>query len=261
MNPNFKDNFFNINNFFNDITYDIILNQCNILNYKLDKIKEELLLKKKKLEEPEKKIVIKGVPKNFIKKQNKINNKNHCHDKFAFDNISQKIKVLFHKFLINLVNDFIFKVYGGFQKFKIRKISSKITQNVTKKYNYFLSKSTLKTFFTSKISTKYRKFSENKNYENIKKLCEFKPKLNELFDLKYSYVYKNYFLFGNREELKNKFGLSEKTPLFNDYIEKMKIKENNEYILKVIEVAKGRLLDMFTVNNFFFDENNFVNES
>lgn len=259
MNPNFKENFINKNKFFNDLTYDIILNQCNILNNKLDKIKEELLLKKKKFEE--KKIVIKGVPKNCIKKPNKINSRNHSHDKFAFDNISQKIKVLFHKFLINLINDFIFKVYGGFQKFKIRKISSKITQNVTKKYNYYLSKSTLKTFFTNKISTKYRKFSDNKNYENVKKLCEFKPKLNELFDLKYSFVYKNYFLFGNREELKNKFGLSEKTLIFNDYVEKMKIKENEEYILKFNEVAKGRLLDMFTENNFFFDKDNFLDES
>jgi hypothetical protein len=260
MNPNFKDNFININNFFNDLTYDLILNQCNILNNKLDKIKEELLLKKKKFEEPEKKIVIKGVPKNFINKQNKINNRNHCHDKFAFDNISQKIKVLFHKFLINLINDFIFKVYGGFQKFKIRKISSKITQNVTKKYNHFLSNCTLKAFFTNKISTKYRKISENKNFESIQKLIEFKPKLNELFNLKYSFVYKNYFLFGNREELKNKFGLSDSTYIFNDCIKNMKQKENDEYILKVNEVAKGKLLDMFTQSNFFFDENNFNNK-
>jgi len=260
MNPDFKNNFINKNNFFNDLSYNIILNQCNILNYKLDKIKEELLLKKKKISEEQKKeIVIKGVPK--IKKSNKINNRNHSHNKFAFDNISQKIKVIFHKFLINLVNDYIFKVYGGFQKFKIRKISSKITQNVTKKYNYYLSNSTLKSFFTNKISKKYRNFSENKNYESIKKLVEFKPKLNELFDLKYSFVYKNYFLFGNREELKNKFGISEKTLIFNDYIEKMKKKENNEYILKINEVAKGKLLDMFTEKNYFLEEGDFSDEN
>ena len=221
------------------------------------KNEEELLIKKEKiLDERKKRIIVKAIPKirNLSKNQN---NKNNIHSKYAFDNISQKIKVLFHKFLINLINDFIFKVYGGFQKFKIRKISSKITQNVTKKYNHFLSNCTLKAFFTNKISTKYRKISENKNFESIQKLIEFKPKLNELFNLKYSFVYKNYFLFGNREELKNKFGLSDSTFIFNDCLKKMKQKENDDYILKVNEVAKGKLLDMFNQSNFFFEENNF----
>ena len=40
----------------------------------------------------------------------------------------------------------------------------------------------------------------------------------------------------------------------------MKQKENDEYILKVNEIAKGKLLDMFTQSNFFFDENNFNNK-
>ena len=259
MNPNFNDKIIQKNYCYNNLPYDYILNQCNILNNKLDKIKEELLIKKNKiLDERKKRIIVKAIPKirsnNLLKNKN---NKNNIHSKFAFDNISQKIKVLFHKFLINLINDFIFKVYGGFQKFKIRKISSKITQNVTKKYNHFLSNCTLKAFFTNKISTKYRKISENKNFESIQKLIEFKPKLNELFNLKYSFVYKNYFLFGNREELKNKFGLSDSTFIFNDCLKKMKLKENDDYILKVNEVAKGKLLDMFNQGNFFFEENNF----
>ena len=188
MNPNFNDKIIQKNYSYNNLPYDYILNQCNILNDKLDKIKEELLIKKNKiLDERKKRIIVKAIPK--IRPKNSIknpkirnlsknqNNKNNIHSKFAFDNISQKIKVLFHKFLINLINDFIFKVYGGFQKFKIRKISSKITQNVTKKYNHFLSNCTLKAFFTNKISTKYRKISENKNFESIQKLIEFKPKL------------------------------------------------------------------------------------
>ena len=37
----------------------------------------------------------------------------------------------------------------------------------------------------------------------------------------------------------------------------MKLKENDDYILKVNEVAKGKLLDMFNQSNFFFEENNF----
>jgi hypothetical protein len=239
--------------------------QCHIINNKLDIIKGQLLNKMLKniSNSNDKKFFIKKIGKKKEKFKglsiNK-NNKNHIHDKFAFDNICQKIKVLYHKFLINLINDFIFKVYGGFQKFKIRKISSKITQNVTKKFNQILSNCTLKSFFTNKISTKYRKFSEDKNSKSIQKLNNLKPKLNELFNLKYSFVYKHFFLYGNREELKNKFGLNEKTLIFRDYIEKMKLKENNEYINKFEEVAKGKLLEMFCDNNYYFENINFLND-
>jgi hypothetical protein len=40
MNPNFNDKIIQKNYYYNNLPYDYILNQCNILNNKLDKIKE-----------------------------------------------------------------------------------------------------------------------------------------------------------------------------------------------------------------------------
>ena len=164
------------------------------------------------------------------------------HSKMSFDNICQKLKVLYHCFLINLCNDFIKSSYKGFQKYRIRKVSSSMTQNVTKKYNQKLSNWNLKEFFSHKISTKYKRLSENKNAENIKKLCFFKPNLKNLFMMNYFDVYKNFFIYGNREELKIQFGISEKTLLLNDYLKKISQKESEEYVKKMESVAKGRFM-------------------
>ena len=166
------------------------------------------------------------------------------HSKMSFDNICQKLKVLYHHFLINLCNDFIKNSYKGFQKFRIRKVSSSITQNVTKKYNQTLSKWNLKQFFSNQISSKYKRFSENKNEENINKLCFFKPKIKELFMMNYFDVYKNYFIYGNRNELINKYGISNKTLLFEDCLNKIKKKENEDYIQKMNNIAKGKFMTL-----------------
>ena len=55
MNPNFNDKIIRKNYCYNNLPYEYILNQCNILNNKLDKIKEELLIKKEKILDERKK--------------------------------------------------------------------------------------------------------------------------------------------------------------------------------------------------------------
>ena len=166
----------------------------------------------------------------------------HIHSKMSFDNICQKLKVLYHRFLVNLCNDFIRASYKGFQKFRVRKVRSFITQNVTKKYNQELSTWNLKYFFSNQISTKYKRFSENKNEENINKVCLFRPKVKELFMMNYFDAYKNLFIYGKRNELKHKYGISDKTLLFNDCLEKIKIKESEEYAKRMDDIAKGKLM-------------------
>ena len=189
----------------------------------------------------------------------KINNFNsHIHSKMSFDNICQKLKVLYHHFLINLVNDYIKTSYKGFQKFRVRKVSSEITQNVTKKYNKYLANINLKDFFSNEISNKYKRFSGNKNEENINKLCFFKPKLKELLMMNYYDVYKNLFIYGKRSELKLKYGITEKTLLFNDCINKIRIKESEEYVNRLENVAKGKLMNLFENGREF--NNNFSSD-
>jgi hypothetical protein len=176
----------------------------------------------------------------------------------SFDNICQKLKVLYHHFLINLVNDYIKTSYKGFQKFRVRKVSSEITQNVTKKYNKYLANINLKDFFSNEISNKYKRFSGNKNEENINKLCFFKPKLKELLMMNYYDVYKNLFIYGKRSELKLKYGITEKTLLFNDCINKIRIKESEEYVNRLENVAKGKLMNLFENGREF--NNNFSSD-
>ena len=180
------------------------------------------------------------------------------HSKMSFDNICQKLKVLYHHFLINLVNDYIKTSYKGFQKFRVRKVSSEITQNVTKKYNKYLANINLKDFFSNEISNKYKRFSGNKNEENINKLCFFKPKIKELFMMNYFDVYKNYFIYGNRNELINKYGISNKTLLIEDCLNKIKKKENEDYIKKMNNIAKGKFMNLFENGREF--NNNFSSD-
>ena len=143
---------------------------------------------------------------------------------------------------MNLCNDYIRASYKGFQKFRLRKVRSFITQNVTRKYNQELSTWNLKHFFSNQISTKYKRFSENKNEENINKLCLFRPKVKELFMMNYFDAYKNLFIYGKRNELRIKYGISDKTLLFNDCLEKIKLKESDEYVQRMNDIAKGKLM-------------------
>ena len=227
-----------------DKSYNNIQKLIQILQEKLSILKEE----NKGEQIPKTEIDINNSNNILVNKQRGRPKKNielktiHIHSKMSFDNICQKLKVLYHRFLVNLCNDFIRASYKGFQKFRVRKVRSFITQNVTKKYNQELSTWNLKYFFSNQISTKYKRFSENKNEENINKVCLFRPKVKELFMMNYFDAYKNLFIYGKRNELKHKYGISDKTLLFNDCLEKIKIKESEEYAKRMDDIAKGKLM-------------------
>ena len=238
--------------------YENIQKLLDILKERI-KIFEISKLKKLQNTESNNNISNKLLKKQRGRPKKNINNFNsHIHSKMSFDNICQKLKVLYHHFLINLVNDYIKTSYKGFQKFRVRKVSSEITQNVTKKYNKYLANINLKDFFSNEISNKYKRFSGNKNEENINKLCFFKPKLKELLMMNYYDVYKNLFIYGKRSELKLKYGITEKTLLFNDCINKIRIKESEEYVNRLENVAKGKLMNLFENGREF--NNNFSSD-
>ena len=168
---------------------DPIINQnINNLNLTSFTIEQLELLYFKNIHNNYKDLIIENIKineniKNFLQKKrknknnikNKINSKkcgrkksvnsvilNKIHSKESYDNIFRKIKVLYHNFIINFLNDFIKKLYSGFQRYLLRKFSGKITQNVTKEYNKKLCNTTLREFLKSEISEKY-KYEYNKN--------------------------------------------------------------------------------------------------
>ena len=170
------------------------------------------------------------------------------HSKMSFDNILRKIKVMYHGFIIKFVNDYIKFLYDGFQRFRLRKISGEITQNVTKKHNKILSEESLKQFLSNKISSKYKQ-EKNKNKKIVDKLCSLKSEIKELFEMSYINFYKKIFLCSNRNYLEEKYGISENTLTFKDNLELMSENENINYIKEVEKIGKKKFIEFVGFEN------------
>ena len=212
----------------NFLKTSILNNSTNILNEKIPKkIKINKSGRYKKTEQKNKIISI--------------------HSKMSFDNILRKIKVMYHNFIIKFANNYIKFLYDGFQRYRLRKISGKITQNVTKKYNVSLSNITLKEFLSNKISPKYKQ-DKDKNKKMVEKLCSLKMQMKELLDLSYISFYKRIFLCTNRTYLEENYGLSENTLTFKDNLEIMYETENPNYIKEVEKIGKKQFIEFIGYN-------------
>ena len=212
----------------NFLKTSILNNSTNILNEKIPKkIKINKSGRYKKTEQKNKIISI--------------------HSKMSFDNILRKIKVMYHNFIIKFANNYIKFLYDGFQRYRLRKISGKITQNVTKKYNVSLSNITLKEFLSNKISPKYKQ-DKDKNKKMVEKLCSLKLQMKELFELSYISFYKRIFLCINRTYLEENYDLSENTLTFKDNLEIMYETENPNYIKEVEKIGKKQFIEFIGYN-------------
>ena len=212
----------------NFLKTSILNNSTNILNEKIPKkIKINKSGRYKKTEQKNKIISI--------------------HSKMSFDNILRKIKVMYHNFIIKFANNYIKFLYDGFQRYRLRKISGKINQNVTKKYNVSLSNITLKEFLSNKISPKYKQ-DKDKNKKMVEKLCSLKMQMKELLDLSYISFYKRIFLCTNRTYLEENYGLSENTLTFKDNLEIMYETENPNYIKEVEKIGKKQFIEFIGYN-------------
>ena len=165
----------------------------------------------------------------------------------SFDNILRKIKVMYHNFIIKFVNDYIKFLYDGFQRFRLRKISGEITQNVTKKHNKILSEEPLKEFLSNKISSKYKQ-EKNKNKKIVDKLCSLKSEIKELFEMPYIIFYQRIFLCNNRTFLENKYGISKKTLTFDDNLQILNQTETVTYYKEVEKIGKKKFLEFLGYN-------------
>lgn len=99
------------------------------------------------------------------------------HDKFAEDNIIQKIKVNFHEHIYNYINieyeKFLESINepndGNIIKL-IRRISPKVFKKISKEDNLKWFSSKLKDVFSTEISSKYNKYDRNYNKRQIESL-------------------------------------------------------------------------------------------
>ena len=165
------------------------------------------------------------------------------HSKYSFDNIMRKIKVYYHNYIINFINDYIKKIYHNFQRFRLRKISGKVTQNVTRKYNQYIAQRTLKEFLGNEISKKY-KYDKDKNQQNIDKLYGLKKEFEEILNCSYIHFYTNFFLNS---------GLSKNIKNFYDFIDMLKDKsttyEDVLYCKEVENIGLNKFIDFLLGND------------
>ena len=233
----------------------ILVQSYNLLQNQLISLKKEIIqIKPKTIKTINQKEFI-SYKRGRAKKHNYKNKIIPIHTKMSFDNILRKIKVMYHNFIIKFVNDYIKFLYDGFQRFRLRKISGKITQNVTKKHNKFLSNISLKEFLSNKISSKYKQ-DKDKNKKIVAKLYYLKSQIKELFDMTYINFYKSIFLCSNRIYLEEHFGINENTLTFRDNLEIMKETENQQYIKEVETIGEKKFIEFISLNDNFNNEIN-----
>lgn len=135
------------------------------------------------------------------RKMNDNNKKKYKHTKFDYDNMFYKVKVSYHNFLTDLVND-IYNYIDSYSSKKtiIRRISGKITQDKTIAFNKELGELTIKNFLLKSIRDACSYSSENSNKEIIESIFKDKDKYQKLISLlnyKYKEFYQNYFIKDN----------------------------------------------------------------
>ena len=227
----------------------VLIQSYNMIQEQLNSLKNELMNSQPKpLKKDKRKKKYNSYKRGRIKKTNQKNKIITIHSKMSFDNILRKIKVMYHNFIIKFVNDYIKFIYDGFQRFRLRKISGKITQNVTKKHNKILSNVSLKEFLSNKISSKYKQ-DKDKNKKIVNKLCILKTQIKELFEMSYINFYKKIFLCSNRNYLEEKYGISENTLTFKDNLELMSENENINYIKEVEKIGKKKFIEFVGFEN------------
>ena len=182
------------------------------------------------------------------------------HSKFCFDNLLRKIKVMYHCFIINFINDYI-KLLYGIQRFRIRKVCGKITQNVTKHHNFSISKKPLKDFLSNQISKKYKIENEDKNKKNIEKFYIMKKEAQNILDMSYIYFYKHFFLCDNRNYLEKNYGICNKTYTLSDQMKILRKKETDIYCKEFELTARQKFLLFLGVDDNYFNINNIHNKN
>lgn len=149
----------------------------------------------------------------------------------ARDNMSTKIKTFYHKFLIQLINNFLKEIKDTKE---LKRLSSEFS---TSKHNKLLTQS-IKKLLSGNINKRYKKYNINHNKEIIEYIYKHKLKIIELLDLPYQNIYEELFIKGT----------SNKAPFCN-------FQHNipKEYILDIL-IQKQKKEIQETFKNFAYND-------
>ena len=154
--------------------------------------------------------------------------KKDIHDKFSNDNIKRKIKTLYNRYIINLLNNMVKKTYKNY-RMKFLKMNIRITKDIGIKYNKNLLNQSIKDIIIN-LSNKYKNKDNNKNLIKFIENQTNNEEILNILNMTYKDLYINYYLKST------KINSSENS--FESHKEKLLILHGKEYLDKFIENAE-----------------------
>ena len=154
--------------------------------------------------------------------------KKDIHDKFSNDNIKRKIKTLYNRYIINLLNNMVKKTFKNY-RMKFLKMNIRITKDIGIKYNKNLLNQSIKDIIIN-LSNKYKNKDNNKNLIKFIENQTNNEEILNILNMTYKDLYINYYLKST------KINSSENS--FESHKEKLLILHGKEYLDKFIENAE-----------------------
>lgn len=166
--------------------------------------------------------------KKNVNGENQLDTQKKVHNKFSSDNVRRRIKVLFNKYIINLLNKLVKKNWVSI-KMKFLKMDFKFSKNIGIEFNRNLLEKKIKDIIIN-ISHKYKNKKNNLNCIKFIETHKNNEEILEILNMSYKDLY-NYYLKStknnslvtsfeeNKENLLNLYG--------KEYLDKfVKISEN-----------------------------------
>lgn len=143
----------------------------------------------------------------------------------------KKIKGIFHKYILTLINQCLRE--EKLEKFLLKKIKWEVAKNTGVIFNQQLTEMNLKEVLSFKISKKYKKTNSPNNITKLAYISKKGSLINSILNLKYKDVYNELFLKSNSSYLPDPkfYKCLENTYNFHSMISKQK-SENYKNVLE-----------------------------
>ena len=165
---------------------------------------------------------------------------NKVHNRFSNDNVKRKLKALFHKYIINLLNYLIQKRFKN-TKMKFVYLNSKITKDIGIEFNRSLLNQKIKDIIVN-VSKKYNDKEHNKKCIKYIESQNDNEEIIKILNMTYKDLYEQYYLNSNENNSLNNSFNEHKKKLMNLYgKEYLKIfSENAENMIEFFLNGKNR---------------------
>ena len=165
---------------------------------------------------------------------------NKVHNRFSNDNVKRKLKALFHKYIINLLNYLIQKRFKN-NKMKFVYLNSKITKDIGIEFNRSLLNQKIKDIIVN-VSKKYNDKEHNKKCIKYIESQNDNEEIIKILNMTYKDLYEQYYLNSNENNSVNNSFNEHKKKLMNLYgKEYLKIfNENAENMIEFFLNGKNR---------------------